>query len=247
MSKNKNNSLLAYDAQFFAKGFSGVIGADEAGRGTLAGPVIAGSVWISRQFFETYQNAEFITLFQDSKLLSEEQREEAFRQLQELAQTGCIAFSYGEASVDEIETHNILRATTLAFQRALEKLQTERSLSLKKKDALFDFHTDEETIPILIDGLPLKQFPYEHSGLVKGDRTSFCIAAASIVAKVTRDHYMQELAQAYPHYGFNEHKGYGTEKHREAIQKWGPCPLHRLSFLKKLYSAKPQNSQLSFL
>ena len=247
MSKNKNNSLLAYDAQFFAKGFLGVIGADEAGRGTLAGPVVAGSIWISRQFFETYQNAEFTTLFQDSKLLSEEQREEAFRQLQELTQTGTIAFSYGEASVDEIEIHNILRATTLAFQRALEKLQTEHSLTLKKRDVLFDPNTDEEAIPVLIDGLPLKQLPYEHKGLVKGDRTSFCIAAASIVAKVTRDHYMQELAKTYPHYGFDENKGYGTEKHREAIQKWGPCPLHRLSFLKKLYSANTEDPQLSFL
>lgn len=247
MSKNKNNSLLAYDAQFFAKGFSGVIGADEAGRGTLAGPVVAGSVWINRQFFETYQSSEFITLFQDSKLLSEEQREEAFRHLQELSKTGAIAFSYGEASVDEIETHNILRATMLAFQRALEKLQKEHSLILKKKSSLFVSDTRQEDIPILIDGLPLKQFPYEHNGLVKGDRTSFCIAAASIVAKVTRDHYMQELAKTYPQYGFDENKGYGTEKHREAIQKWGPCPLHRLSFLKKLYSAKTENSQLSFL
>ena len=129
----------------------------------------------------------------------------------------------------------------------MEKLQTEHSLSLKKKDGLFDPNTDEEAIPVLIDGLPLKQLPYEHSGLVKGDRTSFCIAAASIVAKVTRDHYMQELAKTYPHYGFDENKGYGTEKHREAIQKWGPCPLHRLSFLKKLYSANTEDPQLSFL
>ena len=238
---------MAYDAQFFEKGFIGIIGADEAGRGALAGPVMTGSVWISQQFFATYQASEFLTLFQDSKLLSEEQREEAFKQLQELAQTGTIGFAHGEASVDEIETHNILQATTLAFQRALEKLQKERSLSLKKKASLFVSDTRQKDISILIDGLPLKQLPYEHRGLVKGDRTSFCIAAASIVAKITRDHYMQELAKTYPHYGFNEHKGYGTEKHREAIQKWGPCPLHRPSFLKKLYSANTEDPQLSFL
>ena len=247
MPKNKNSSLLAYDAQFFEKGFSSLIGADEAGRGTLAGPVVAGSVWISRQFFETYQTANFITYFQDSKLLSEEQREEAFHQLQELAKTGIIAFSYGEASVDEIETYNILQATTLAFQRALETLQKEQALSLKKKTSLFAPDTIEKGIPVLIDGLTLKQLPYEHRGLIKGDRTSFCIAAASIVAKVTRDHYMKKLAKIYPQYAFDENKGYGTEKHRKAIQKWGPCPLHRPSFLKKLYSANSEDPQLSFL
>lgn len=247
MSKHTDSSLLAYDAQFFEKGFIGIIGADEAGRGALAGPVMAGSVWISQQFFETYQTSEFLTLFQDSKLLSEEQREESFKQLQELAQTGTIGFAHGEASVDEIETHNILQATTLAFQRALKKLQTKHSLTLKKKSSLFVPDTTAENILILIDGLPLKQLPYEHRGLVKGDRTSFCIAAASIVAKVIRDHYMQELAKTYPQYSFDENKGYGTEKHRKAIQKWGPCPLHRLSFLKKLYSENIESQQLSFL
>lgn len=247
MSKNTNSSLLAYDAQFFEKGFASIIGADEAGRGALAGPVMAGSIWLSHQFFENYRTSEFITLFQDSKLLSKEQREEAFYQLQELTRTRTIAFAYGEANIDEIETYNILQATTIAFQRALEKLQKERSLTLKKKVSLFVSDTSKEDIPVLIDGLPLKQLPYEHRGLIKGDRTSFCIAAASIVAKVTRDHYMHKLAQAYPQYGFDKNKGYGTEKHREAIQKWGPCPIHRPSFLKKLYLEQAENPQLSFL
>lgn len=244
MSKNKNSSLLAYDAQFFGKGFECVVGADEAGRGALAGPVVAGSVWVHRNFYENYQSSDFITLFQDSKLLSEVQREEAFEQLQELVQTGMIAFAYGEASVAEVEKYNILRATTLAFQRALETLQKAVPLFLKRKDSFtFSQGALDNNSPIFIDGLPLKQLPYEHKGLVKGDRTSFCIAAASIVAKVTRDHYMTEISKNYPHYAFDEHKGYGTEKHREAIRKWGISPLHRPSFLKKLYS---ENTQLSF-
>lgn len=224
-----------------------VIGADEVGRGALAGPVVVGSVGICRDFYERYKTAAWVPMVQDSKMLTAERREEIFDYLQELLQTGILTFACGEASVNEIESYNILKATTLAFQRALENLKTPVPLSLEEKNSLFSRCVLKEDIQVLIDGLALKQFPYQHKGVVKGDRTSFCIAAASIVAKVTRDRYMSSIAKIYPQYAFDENKGYGTEKHRQAIRKYGPCSLHRPSFLKKMNLNDSNTFQLSFL
>ena len=232
LSKNSAN-LLAYDKQFFDKGYKNIIGADEAGRGPLAGPVIAGAVWISEAFLKVNIPVETISQFQDSKVLSEAQRENAFKTLQNWQSEGLLNFAYGESSVAEIELGNILYATTLAFRRALENLQAHLGFELPSKEVLLQ-KTDPRNVYIMVDGYRFKRLPYLHNGLVKGDRTSFCIAAASIVAKVVRDHKMYELAKLYPQYDFQENKGYGTAKHIAALETFGPCEIHRKSFLKKI-------------
>ena len=235
--------MLEYDKRFFDKGYANVIGADEAGRGPLAGPVIAGAVWISKDFLTADISNKDILQFQDSKLLSEAQRENAFKTLQKWQNDGLLKFSYGESSVAEIEMGNILYATTLAFRRALENLQAHLDFELPSKETLLQ-KSDPNKVYIMVDGYRFKRLPYLHSGLVKGDRTSFCIAAASIVAKVVRDRKMYELSKLYPQYGFNENKGYGTAQHITALKSFGPCDIHRKSFLKKILGNIPDASQV---
>ncbi len=183
-----------------------VAGADEAGRGPLAGPVVAAAVILPTD--------RWIEGINDSKKLTEKRREALYPQIKEQA----LSYGIGIATVEEIERLNILEATRLAFARAIEQLEQP-----------FELYTD------YITGLSL---PMPYTPLVKGDARVYSIAAASVLAKVTRDHMMLEYAQAYPEYGFEKHKGYGTKAHMEAILQYGPCPQHRLSFLKKLY-AKP--------
>ena len=148
----------------------------------------------------------------DSKKLTDKKRRELFPIIQERA----IAYGIGLASEQEIDEINILQATFLAMGRALEQLSVRPALALIDGNRETDF------------GLPVKT-------VVKGDSLSANIAAASILAKVTRDNLMLELAQQYPEYGFDIHKGYGTKAHYEALRKYGPCPIHRRSFLKKFY------------
>lgn len=235
------SNLLSYDGQFFKKGFSGIVGADEAGRGPLAGPVMAGAVWIDNDFYSEYRLNKEISLFQDSKQLTEKQRQEAFQMLQNLSQTTSLKFAFGESSVLEIDMGNILYATTLAFRRALENLQkVVDGITLPKSDDLTNF-SQHNTIYIIVDGYRFKRLPYQHTGLVKGDQTSFCIAAASIVAKVLRDRKMLELAKQFPLYHFDENKGYGTKTHIAALKQYGPCEIHRKSFLCKILQTNPRN------
>ena len=236
----QEQNLLLYDGQFFTKGFKSVIGADEAGRGPLAGPVMAGAVWIDNDFYNEYRWNKEISLFQDSKQLTEKQRQEAFQMLQDLSQKTALKFAFGESSVPEIDVGNILYATTLAFRRALENLQKVDNVTLPRVDDLINF-SQHNTVHIIVDGYRFKRLPYQHTGLVKGDRTSFCIAAASIVAKVLRDKKMLELAKQFPQYHFEENKGYGTEAHVVALKEYGPCEIHRRSFLHKILQAKPYN------
>lgn len=239
-------NLLDYDKQFFDKGYENIIGADEAGRGPLAGPVIAGAVWLSHNFLKANVTEKAVLQFQDSKLLSETQREEAFKLLQEWQTERILKFAYGESSVAEIERGNILYATTLAFRRALENLQAQLDFELPSQETLLQ-KSDPNKVYIMVDGYRFKRLLYLHTGLVKGDRTSFCIAAASIVAKVVRDHKMCEIAKLYPQYDFQENKGYGTAKHIEALKTFGPCEAHRLSFLKKiLVTPKEKTPQQMF-
>lgn len=147
----------------------------------------------------------------DSKKLTEKKRELLFPQIQEKALAYCIA----TASVAEIAEYNILGATMLAMQRAVAGLSQ---------------HPDY----VLVDGNRLPELPVAAETVVKGDATSASIAAASILAKVARDHYLMELDAQYPQYGFAQHKGYGTKAHCEAILQHGVCPAHRMDFLKKL-------------
>ena len=151
----------------------------------------------------------------DSKKLTDKKRRELFPIIQEQA----IAYGIGLASESEIDEINILQATFLAMGRALEQL------SVRPEIALIDGNRETDF------GLPVKT-------VVKGDSLSANIAAASVLAKVTRDNLMLELAQQYPEYGFDIHKGYGTKAHYEALRTYGPCPIHRRSFLKKFYGEK---------
>ena len=151
----------------------------------------------------------------DSKKLTDKKRRELFPIIQEQA----VAYGIGLASEQEIDEINILQATFLAMGRALNQL------SVRPEIALIDGNRETDF------GLPVKT-------VVKGDSLSANIAAASILAKVTRDNIMVELAQQYPEYGFEIHKGYGTKAHYEALRQYGPCPIHRRSFLKKFYGEK---------
>ncbi len=189
-----------------AKGFCAVCGVDEAGRGPLAGPVCAAAVILGEE----------IEGLNDSKKLSEKKREELFPVIKEKALSYSIAF----ASVEEIEKYNILNATYLAMNRAIEGLHIPADFAL----------IDGNRVPTDIT------VPCET--VVKGDAKSASIAAASILAKVTRDRLMLEEDKKYPEYNFKKHKGYGTKEHTDAILKYGMSPIHRPSFLKKLLGDK---------
>jgi ribonuclease HII len=183
------------------EGHQCVAGVDEAGRGPMAGPVVAGAVVIQA-------GCQLPDGVNDSKKLTEAKREKLFA---EIMANPSICVGVGIADVSEIDQLNILRATHLAMRRAVENLGMP-----------VDF--------CLIDGLPVRNFPWEHRAIVKGDSYSLSISAASIVAKVTRDHMMLEADQQYPLYGFAKHKGYGTQEHLQAIRQYGPCPIHRRTF-----------------
>ena len=188
---------------------SPIAGVDEAGRGPLAGPVVAACAVIPLDYPFYYLN--------DSKKMSEKKREALFEELQKEA----IAFGIGIVSPERIDEINILQATYEAMREALKDMEKRFSLS---PNILLN---DAVTIP----GISIPQ-----KAIVHGDAKSLSIAAASVLAKVTRDHIMLEYDEKYPAYGFKQHKGYGTKVHREAILTHGPCPIHRRCFLKNLYS-----------
>jgi len=183
-----------------ARGFLLVAGVDEAGRGPLAGPVVAAAVILPDDFELDGLN--------DSKKVAPKRREALHTTLTTHTE---VLWSVAEAGVEEIDRLNILRATHLAMARALEALP-------------------QEPHHALVDGLPVRGLPVEHTALVEGDAISLSIAAASIIAKVTRDRLMAELDAQYPQYGFARHKGYGVREHLEALRKHGPCPVHRRTF-----------------
>ncbi len=191
----------------FEKGITCICGVDEAGRGPLAGPVCAAAVILPAGLE--------IPGLDDSKKLTDKRRRELFPIIKEKA----IAYGVAFASHDEIDEINILQATYLAMERAMNRLSVRPELAL-------------------IDGNRAKDFGLPVQTVVKGDSLSANIAAASILAKVTRDDYMEEVAKTYPQYGFAVHKGYGTKLHYEKIAQFGPSPIHRMTFLKKLYGTK---------
>ena len=187
------------------EGFSLICGVDEAGRGPLAGPVCAAAVILPPDLELEGLN--------DSKKLSEKRREALYPLICEQALAYGIAF----ASEQEIDELNILQATFLAMRRAVEQLGQKPDLALVDGNREPDF-----------GGIPVRT-------IIKGDSRSANIAAASILAKVTRDRFMLGQDAVYPQYGFAVHKGYGTQKHYAALREFGPCPIHRRSFLKKFY------------
>lgn len=188
----------------YDKGYTAIAGIDEAGRGPLAGPVCAAAVILPKDLE--------IPGLNDSKKLTDKRRRELFPLIKEQA----IAYGIAFASEQEIDELNILRATFLAMQRALNQLEGKADFAL-------------------IDGNRETDFGLEVMTVVKGDSRSANIAAASILAKVTRDNLMEELAKEYPEYGFEIHKGYGTKAHYAAITQHGASPVHRKTFLKKFY------------
>lgn len=235
------------------EGVASLIGVDEAGRGALAGPVVAGAVLVTREFLDSRWATTKASRVNDSKLLTAPQREELWAEFETLSAQGMIHAHFGVAEVDEIETHNILGATKLAMRRALEAIHPPSAFEQKVEPDLF---TPPEVIAsfqptvscrVLVDGLPLRRFPYPHAGIVHGDARSLCIAMASIVAKVVRDRLMCELETTFPGYGFAQHKGYGTEEHREAVLRLGRCVHHREMFLRKLLAMRMDPAQMDFL
>lgn len=198
----------AFDEAIRAEGYGLFCGVDEAGRGPLAGPVYAAAVILDPH--------NPIPGLNDSKQLSEKKREQLFPLIKERALAYCIA----SATVEEIEAHNILQATYLAMSRAVAGLAVQPQLAL----------IDGNRIP------PQLTVPARY--VIKGDGLSPSIAAASVLAKVSRDHVLLELDRQYPQYGFAKHKGYGTAAHYEALRQHGPSPEHRLSFLRKFLEAE---------
>ncbi len=192
---------LRHERELRARGFARVAGIDEAGRGPLAGPVVAAAVILPEKF-----RHKTLT---DSKKLSAARREEIY---EEMTRHDGVVWSVSIAAVEEIDRINILRATHQAMRRAVATLVVPPDHAL-------------------IDGLPVRPFPIEQTALVGGDARSFSIAAASVIAKVTRDRIMVEMDAQHPGYEFAQHKGYGTELHLARLRAHGPCPIHRKTFL----------------
>ncbi len=189
-----------FEERLASKGFKAIAGIDEAGRGPLAGPVVAASCILP-------PGIAFDSL-NDSKKLTPKQRELLFEQLKN---TPGVIFGVGKASAKEIDEINILQATFLAMQRAVDAM---------------------EQVPdyLLIDGNRSPLFSTPRETIIGGDALSVSIAAASIIAKVLRDRIMEKIDEKWPEYGFKKHKGYGTKIHMEALETWGPCPEHRMDF-----------------
>ncbi len=195
---------FSFETKAKNNGYKFICGVDEAGRGPLAGPVCAAAVILPDDYV--------IEGLNDSKKISEKKRELLFDVITEKA----VAYSIAYGTLEEIEKYNILQATYIAMNRAIEGL-----------DMVADF--------ALIDGNRIpKGIKIPCETVVKGDSKSFSIAAASILAKVTRDRLMLEYDKKYPQYLFSQHKGYGTKAHYEAIKQYGACEIHRLSFLKNV-------------
>ena len=191
--------LLIEEKKLWKKGFLLLAGVDEAGRGPLAGPVVAGACILPAKFHLPGLN--------DSKMLTESKREKLFIQIQ----TQAIDYALGSAEPAEIDVLNILQATKLAMKRSIEGLTVRPHY-------------------LLIDALNLPDVQLPQLPLIGGDHLSASIAAASILAKVTRDRLMVQLHSLYPEYTFSKNKGYGTSEHMQVLKRLGPCPLHRKSF-----------------
>lgn len=191
--------LMLMEKELCSKGYGCIAGVDEAGRGPLAGPVVAAACVLPPDLK--------IYGLDDSKKVAPKKRLELFQSIKEQA----TAYSVGIATSEEVDSINILAAAKLAMKRALDALPQQPDY-------------------ILIDGRDGLNIPIQNKAVIGGDGLVACIAAASILAKVTRDEIMCRLHEIYPVYGFDKHKGYATRWHLDAIAKYGPCPIHRRSF-----------------
>jgi len=195
---------LEHELELASAGHRFVAGIDEAGRGALAGPVVAAAVMLPLDRFDL---ARALYEVRDSKQLSPASRQRCSQEIQEIA----IAVGIGEASSKEVDDLGLLPATQTAMQRAVEAL-------------------DPQPSHLLVDHIRIPELELPQDPVTRGDQSVLSIAAASVVAKVWRDRLMAELGERYPGYGFERHKGYGTEKHRQALASLGPCPDHRHSY-----------------
>ena len=201
------HNMWQIEQEYFSEGIRLICGVDEAGRGPLAGPVCAAAVILPANLD--------IPGLDDSKKLSDKRRRELYPIIKEQA----VAYSIAMVDHDQIDQINILQATLLAMEQAIN------GLDIKPELALVDGNREKDF------GVPVKT-------VVHGDSLSASIAAASVLAKVTRDDHMLQMAQLYPQYGFEIHKGYGTKAHYAALTEHGPSPIHRMTFLKKFYGEK---------
>lgn len=199
--------MLQFERQYWDSGLVRVAGVDEAGRGPIAGPVVAGAVVLDCSFAESEEHG-LLKGLTDSKKLSETRRDYFFSLLLE---SPYVEIGVGSADIGEIDDINILRATHVAMSRAINNLPA------------LPHH-------VLVDGLSVKGLPCPSTAIVGGDSRSLSIAAASIIAKVVRDSYMKKLDLIYPEYGFAKHKGYGSKFHIQALLEHGPAPVHRRTF-----------------
>lgn len=202
---------LEYEKKYWGEGMKIVVGIDEAGRGPLAGPVVAGAVVVFPEIIKEIRKNSFYKLIRDSKMLSFRQREKAFDLI-----TAHFPFGIGWSAHDTIDRVNIMQAAYLAMKKAISDLK--RKIDSDIEIALVDGRS-------VIPNITLKQ-----KNIVGGDKLVFSISAASVVAKVTRDRMMIKLHEKFPQYGFARHKGYGTKMHFQMLQKFGPCEIHRKSF-----------------
>ncbi len=249
----KRRQLRGFDLKQI-QGVTHLIGVDEVGRGAFAGPVVAAAVVVTRDFLESRWALTRAGRVNDSKALTPEQRDELWLEFEELAAKGGIHAQHGLATVEEIQELNILGATKLAMRRALGAIYPPEAFERQREepDLFSSFEERREFRPsvsgrVIVDGLPLRGFPYPHAAFVRGDARSLCIAMASIIAKVTRDRLMVALEQTFPGYGFHRHKGYGTEDHRDAVLRLGPSRMHREAFLRKLLAARIDPAQMNLL
>lgn len=206
-------NLKALENKWYQKGIELIAGIDEAGRGPLAGPVVVACCIMPKH--------SLIEGVNDSKKIAENKREKLYEQITSEA----ISYGVGIVGQSEIDQINILQATkkglTIAIQEVEKQLQEKKNIFQKKPDLiLVDALTKIDT-----DGIP-------YQSIIHGDAISYSIACSSIIAKVTRDRMMRKFDEVYPQYGFSKHKGYGTAAHIAAIKEYGPCPLHRKTFIK---------------
>jgi ribonuclease HII len=212
--------MLLWEKKAFLKGFSVIIGLDEAGRGPLAGPVTAAAVILSPSRGGKFVFPVYRERVDDSKKLLPARREKAYGEILKKS-----LFGIGSISHRSIDKENIHIAVLRAMRQSVFKVIKEYCRFNVKKE-----RDIREEVCVLVDGKFCPDVPYHTIPIIKGDSKSLSIAAASIVAKVTRDKLMAEYSKLYPKYGFSEHKGYGTVFHLDAIRKYGPCPIHRKSF-----------------
>jgi len=199
---NRYRAMCCYEDEAYQKGYGIIAGIDEAGRGPLAGPVVAAAVILRR--------GTFIEGLNDSKKLTPQKRDKLY----DIIMKNALGIGVGVVDEKVIDEINILNATKVAMKQAVEEL-------ILTPDIL------------LIDSVELKDVETPQVSITKGDAKSVSIAAASIIAKITRDRFIEKMDPVYPEYGFAKHKGYGTKEHIEAIKKYGLCPIHRMSFTKK--------------